>query len=73
MLTQNRQDSDQVVARAQGVGMLVAQDPTHADESVLTEPAGLLILTQLPLGDSEGYGPQSGYAGDRRPGSGARG
>src|SRR5436305_9192854 len=55
-LTQNRQDSGQAVARAQSVGMLVAQDPTHAVEGVLAELAGLLMLTQLPQGDSEGVG-----------------
>lgn len=36
------------MCRTQGVRVLRAQDPTHADQSVLTEPAGLLIPPQLP-------------------------
>ena len=37
VLTQVRQDSGEVVGRAQGLGVVVAQDSAHAGEGVFAE------------------------------------
>jgi hypothetical protein len=46
VLTQIRQDSSDAVGAARGVGVLVAQNPAHAGESLFAELTRSLILAQ---------------------------
>jgi hypothetical protein len=48
VLTQTRPDSGEAVGRAQGVGVVIAQDPALVGEGVLGGLAGGLVLPQLP-------------------------
>jgi hypothetical protein len=60
VLTHMREDSGEVVGRAQDVGVVVAQDPALAGEGVLGELAGALVLAQFPQTDGEGGGREQG-------------
>ena len=46
--------------RAQGVGVVVTQDPAAASEGVLAELACLLVLPQLPQREREAVGREQG-------------
>ena len=49
-----------LLGRAEGVGVVVAEDPAAAGEGVLVEGAGLLVLTQRAQVDGEVVGRAEG-------------
>lgn len=60
MLTQIRQDSCAVTGREPGVGVVVAQDPTHAGQRILAELTSRLIVPQLQPGSGKNEGQTQG-------------
>jgi hypothetical protein len=56
VLTQIRQSNGKIAGRAQGVGVVVAQDPALAGEGVLGELASPLVLPPLPQDSGEDIG-----------------